>query len=325
MEKINILVTSAGRRVSLVRSFKSELRKVEPLGKVYCTDLFPKLSSACQVSDGAFPVVKVTHENYIQNLLTICLENRIALIIPTIDSELEVLSKNRLFFLKYGIKSVISDFEFIKKCRNKRLIHDFFDSLDITRAKEYIQSNLRYPVFVKPFDGSRSQGIHLLNSKAQLTDKIIANKGNMFLEYVNPEKFKEFTVDIYFNKDSKILSVVPRERIFIRDGEVNKACTRKNSIIAYVREKFENVSGLRGCITLQVFKKKDEDSIIAIEINPRFGGGYPLSYEAGSNFPKWIIEEYLLNIKLNQYKEDWKPNLLMLRYDHEILVDDYTS
>jgi len=79
------------------------------------------------------------------------------------------------------------------------------------------------------------------------------------------------------------------------------------------------VDGARGCLTVQFFLNKKTNHIVGIEINPRFGGGYPLSYLAGANFPGWIIQEYLLNESI-EYSETWEDNLLMLRYDHEILV-----
>ena len=90
-----------------------------------------------------------------------------------------------------------------------------------------------------------------------------------------------------------------------------------------VKDKLNNIEGLVGSITLQVFKSREKDEIIGIEINPRFGGGYPLSYKAGANFPKWIIEEYLLNNFNDDYFENWNDNLLMIRYDQEIIVNGY--
>lgn len=79
-----------------------------------------------------------------------------------------------------------------------------------------------------------------------------------------------------------------------------------------------------GCITLQLFYNEVTGSVCGIEINPRFGGGYPLSYSAGANFPKWIIQEYLLGQKIEFFNE-WEDNLLMLRYDDEILIHDYVG
>lgn len=323
MGKINLLITSAGRRVSLINAFKKEIKTLGLNSKVYCTDLNPVLSSACQVSNGFFKVKRVTHHDYISDLLDICLKNNIKLIIPTIDTELEVLAKNMEFFSKKGITILISDLEFVQKCRDKRLIHDFFDSIDFKRANEHNIHNLKFPVFVKPSDGSRSQGIYLINSKDDLTQDILENGKNMFLEYFSSDNYAEFTIDIYFTKESKIKCIVPRERIIVRDGEVNTACARKNSIVNFVKEKFKDVKGLYGCITLQVFKHKEKDEIIGIEINPRFGGGYPLSYLAGANFQKWILQEYILDEKIEEYFDHWKDNTLMIRYDSEIITYGY--
>jgi carbamoyl-phosphate synthase large subunit len=323
MERINLLITSAGRRVSLVNAFKEEVNQLGLLSKVYCTDLNPMLSSACQVSDGFFKVKRVTCKDYIDDLLNICLENKIKLIIPTIDTELEVLAKNVELFSENGIVILISDLGFIHKCRDKRVIHSFFDSIEFKRAEEYDTDHLIFPSFVKPSDGSRSQGVYLIESKDDLTQEIIENKKNMFLEYFSFDNYVEFTIDIYFTRATGIKCIVPRERIIVRDGEVNTACTRKNSIVSLVKEKLENVKGLKGCITLQVFKHKQNDEIIGIEINPRFGGGYPLSYKSGANFPKWILQEYILEESIEGYFDEWKDNLLMIRYDQEIIVDGY--
>ncbi len=92
-----------------------------------------------------------------------------------------------------------------------------------------------------------------------------------------------------------------------------------------MKEKLDNVKGLVGCITLQVFKHKKKDKIIGIEINPRFGGGYPLSYLAGANFQKWILQEYILEESIGDYYDGWRENTLMIRYDAEIITHGYKS
>lgn len=319
----NILITSAGRRVSLVKAFQKEIKKLNLNLKVFCTDLEPDLSSACIVADDSFRIVSVTDVGYIHELLNLCIDNKVKVIIPTIDTELKVLAESKDLFAEKGIQIIVSNLDVINKCRDKRLIHLFFDSIDFERAKEFDKNKIEYPVFVKPSDGSRSVGTYLLKSKKDLTEDIFSNPKNMFLEYLNPIEYDEFTVDIYFNKKSKIISITPRQRIFVRDGEVNKACTRKNEILPFVKEKFKNVKGLCGCITLQVFKHKKSERIIGIEINPRFGGGYPLTYLAGGNFPKWIIQEYIQNKEVNEYYESWEDNMLMLRYDAEVLSYGY--
>ena len=77
------------------------------------------------------------------------------------------------------------------------------------------------------------------------------------------------------------------------------------------------------CITCQFFVHTNNPKIIyGIEVNPRFGGGYPLSYLAGANFPKWIIKEYLLKESIEEQFDIWENNLLMLRYDAEVIVHE---
>ena len=61
----NILITSAGRRVGLVRSFQKELKKKFPTSKVFTAEANPQWSSACRISDGYFTIPRVDNENYI--------------------------------------------------------------------------------------------------------------------------------------------------------------------------------------------------------------------------------------------------------------------
>ena len=70
---------------------------------------------------------------------------------------------------------------------------------------------------------------------------------------------------------------------------------------------------------MQLFFHPVTKDMVGIEINPRFGGGYPLTYNCGGNFPELLIKEYLLNEEV-AYFDDWKDELLMLRFDDAIYV-----
>ena len=156
-----------------------------------------------------------------------------------------------------------------------------------------------------------------------LTKEISENPKNMFMELV-PGSYDEYTIDIYFDKFGNLKSLVPRLRIETRAGEISKGLTSKGAIYDYLKDKLFNLKGARGCITLQLFVNLKEKSFKAIEINPRFGGGYPLSYSACANFPKMLIQEYILEQEVD-FVDDWEDNLLMLRYDSKVLVHDYRS
>jgi len=320
---MNILISSAGRRVSLVRAFQKELLKVFPEGKVIASDANPKLAGACQVADGFFKVPRVTAPDYFDVLLSECKKWDISLMIPTIDAELLSLSENKARLEKEGIKAVISSSDFVGKCRDKREIHKFFESHGVTVAKEYDKKDFKLPLFIKPSDGTRSIDTYLIKNEDELTDYHFENDKLMFLQYLDHDLHDEFTCDLYYAKDNLLKCVVPRKRLEVRDGEVNKALAMNNSLVPYIKENLAHIEGAVGCLTAQFFKHKSATDVCAIEINPRFGGGYPLSYLAGANFPKWIIEEYLLDKEIDDMFDCWEDELLMIRYDDEILVHGF--
>lgn len=318
----NILITSAGQRVSLVRAFQYELKRLIPSAKVFTVDLNPILAPACHISDGYSQVPRVTDEKYIKELLSICIKRGIKLIIPTIDTELKVLVDNLSEFEEKGISVVISESDFIYSCRDKRIINDFFTTVGIDIPKPIDIKYPTFPLFIKPYDGSLSKDIYLIKNIEELSEYHYSNPKFMYMEYVDPKLHDEYTVDTYYDKNYKLVCAVPRKRIFVRAGEINKGVTRKNLILSYVKSKLSNIDGARGCLTMQFFMNKETNRIIGIEINPRFGGGYPLSYKSGANYPLYIIKEYLFHESLS-YNEDWEDNLLMLRYDDEVLVHEY--
>jgi len=321
---MNILITSAGQRVSLVRAFKKELKKEFPSGKVYTVDMNPELSPACMVSDGYKSVKRVDDFEYVDDIISICKEWEIKLIIPTIDTELIFLSGNKLKFKKEGIDVVVSGEEFIAKCRDKRLINHFFQEQGIDIPKPFDKINPEFPLFIKPYDGSLSKDIFLIKTKEELTEYHFLNEKLMFMEYIDPSCFDEFTIDAYYDKNNELKCAVPRKRIAIRSGEISKGLTCKNYLIDYLKDKLPKIDGALGCLTIQVFYNPKSERVIGIEINPRFGGGFPLSYLSGANYPLWIIKEYLLNEKIDFFN-NWEDNLLMLRYDDEVLVRGYAK
>ena len=321
---MKILITSAGRRVSLVRSFQNELKQIDPHGKIYATDSNPILSAACQIADEYFLAPKLDAPNYIDVLLELCKTHDIDLIIPTIDTELLELAINKKRFEEHGIKVVISSEEFVSLCRDKRKIHKFFEEHYINVAKEYTKENYKIPIFIKPIDGSRSMETYIIKSKYDFTDYHFKNEKLMFLEYLDYDEYDEFTCDLYYGKDHKLKCIVPRKRIEVRDGEVYKALTVNNNLVSFVKDRLNYIVGAVGCLTAQFFvHKTDVEKIYGIEINPRFGGGYPLTYLSGANFSKWIIEEYLLDKTIEEKFDVWESDLLMIRYDDEILVHGY--
>lgn len=316
---MNILITSAGQRVSLVRAFQKELKNLYPGKQVFTTDMYPELSAACNVSDKYFTVKRVTDPNYINDLVSLCRENEIRMIVPTIDTELMVLAKNKTKFKELGIQVIISSVDFIDKCRDKRKINIFFEERNIEVPKAIDKLNPQFPLFIKPYDGSLSVNTFLIEHEEQLTDFHLTNEKFLFMEYIDKKDHAEYTVDMYYDKTNHVKCIVPRKRLLVRAGEINKGLTCKNGVVSFLKERLEHIPGAVGCLTVQVFLHETNGRIIAIEINPRFGGGFPLSYQAGANYPQWLIREYYNNEKI-EYNDSWEDKLLMLRYDDEVIV-----
>lgn len=315
----NILITSAGQRVALVRGFQETLKRFFPEAKVFTTDMNPRLAPAAYVSDGCFEVLRVTDPNYIQQILKLCKDNEIGMIIPTIDTELLVLAENKKLFDENNIFVSVSSLDFIHVCRDKRNTGEFLENHGIRVPKPIDKKHPTFPLFAKPYDGSLSTNLHYIKNAEELTSEILEDPKLLFMEYIDKEVYKEYTVDMYYGKDNKVKCIVPRERIKIRAGEINKGLTEKEPLTQYLYDRLETIEGCVGCICIQVFLNPQTCDVVGIEINPRFGGGYPQTYAAGGNYAECLIREYFLGEEI-KYKNDWKDHLLMLRYDDAVYV-----
>lgn len=319
----NILITSAGRRVSLVQAFQDSAKRLMPQTMVYACDLRPELSSACYIADKSFKVGLFTDANYIDSLLELAINENISLIVPTIDTELILLAENKLKFKEKNITVLISELSFVKMCRNKRLTLDFFKANKIDFAPEVDLSDIKeFPFFIRSISGSSSKNIFKIDRESEIQDWMRNKSDFLYQVYIPKTDFFEYTIDAYYNKNGILCCSVPRLRVETRTGEISKGITQKNILNQWMRDKLSVLGDVVGCLTIQVFVKNDKSKILGIEINPRFGGGYPMSHQAGAKFTDWVIMEYLLNEEI-EYFNDWEENVLFLRYDQELVIRNY--
>lgn len=320
---MNILICSAGRRVSLVRYFKQALQSLCKGGQVFTTDLEPGLAPACVASDEGFKIGRFSESTYVSDLLELCLSNNVKLVIPTIDTELILLAENSELFATNGVTVLVSDLDLVRSCTDKRLTAKLFSDYGVANPRKIDPNDPCFPAFVKPVEGSSSKDLHLLHSKKDIKNALLDEGRYVWMEYCDPLDYHEVTIDLYYDKGSSLKCVVPRRRLEVRAGEVSKGvATKDEQMIQFVTDKLTTLKGARGCITLQVFAHREAPNYYGIEINPRFGGGYPLSYLAGANFPEWIIREYMLGENIEPY-DGWEDGLLLLRYDAELTVGGY--
>jgi len=318
----NVLITSAGRRVSLVQYFMHAVSQTSG-GQVFTVDMNPSLSAACQIADGFEPICSVSHPNYITQLLAICQRHEISLVVPTIDTELMLLAELRdEWAAEHNINIVISRPDLIAKCRDKRQTSMLFAELGLETPTDLSADSSTYPRFIKPLAGSRSIDIHIVRDASEMTSGLYDTSYYLHQELVDTNRFREFTVDAFYDAQGSLRSVVPRERLEVRDGEVSKSRTYKGALVRQLANSLTTLEGAYGCLTLQFFvalDTPDTPEILGIEINPRFGGGYPLTQQAGATYVDWLVHEHFTG-QTAGYFDGWIDDLVMLRYDAEVFV-----
>ena len=197
-------------------------------------------------------------------------QQNICLLIPTIDSELLILAEERKRLASAGIMVLVSDAELVSFCRDKRQTVNLFSSIGIDSPAILDPQSLSYPCFVRPISGSSSKGVRSIPSALHLSTFEKDDPNNLFQEFV-PSTWQEYSVDCWFSRDSRLISMVPRERIETRGGEISKGVTRRGAVLSLLRPSLERLQSACGCLTVQVFRS---DQILGIE-STGFGGGYP--------------------------------------------------
>jgi len=319
---LNVLFTCIGRRVSLLESFRRAAKQLKINASLLGTDT-TELSPALQLCDQRFGVKSTTHADYIKQLLSIVKANKVKLLVPTVDLDLKRLAQNKSKFATLGCRVLVSNPEVIDICQDKRktyrfLVKNGFDTaLTMSVRSALSKKNIEWPCFLKPWDGYAGRGNAVVNNRKELLFYAKSIPNTICQELVEGT---EYTCDVYVDFGMKVRCVVPRKRIEVRAGEVSKGQVSKNArIMSEAVTLVEKLGAGPGVITLQLFLTSD-GKIKYIEINPRFGGGAPLSIKAGADFPKWILHE-LAGGKPNIRSDGFKDGLIMLRYDSEVWLD----
>jgi len=318
----NVLFTCIGRRVSLLRSFRRAAAQLK-IGAAFLGTETSELSSALQLCDRRFLVKPTTHGGYITQLLSIVKANRVKLLVPTVDLDLKGLARNRARLAAAGCLVLVSNPDVIDICQDKRktyrfLVKNGFDAAKTMSVRSVLsKKRINWPCFLKPWDGSAGRENAVATNRKELLFYAKRIPNVICQEFVEGT---EFTCDVYVDFDMKVRCVVPRRRIEVRAGEVAKSQVALNGrIMDEAAALVEKLGAGPGVVTLQLFLT-DDDKVKFIEINPRFGGGVPLSIKAGANFPKWILQE-LTGKRPNVRPEGFKDGLTMLRYDSEVWLE----
>lgn len=317
MEAINVLITAASRRVSLVRNFRLALEE-NGGGNVITVD-YDIYSPALFFGHRHYKVPLVMDPNYLEVIACIVAKENISLIIPTIDQELLLWADHKEEFEEKGVRVSISPPETIRLCNDKFETYRFFRENQFPFPGTYLPETLTYqmsfPLFIKPRGGRGSVQSYIVKNKREL---------DFFMEYV-PDPLvqdyldgKEFTVDAYFSREGELISYVPRYRLVIRSGVSDRGRTFKDKVL----EKWIKMIGksikFEGAVNIQGKVYKGETTFF--EINPRFSGGIQLSTAAGPNFAQFLVDELqgrVLEPQLGIYTN----HLTMTSYEDSLFMD----
>lgn len=320
MSEINILILSAGRRVELVQCFQKAAKKLNVKSNIVagdCSDTAPALYFA----DKICKLPRILEPNYINTIIDACNQENISLIVPTIDTDLLLLAENKNNIeAKTNAKVLISDYKVVEICRDKINTQKFLEGNNFGIPKMYTEeeienAELQFPLFIKPKSGSSSINTFKVNDNSELNIYKDIVKDPVIQDFMEGE---EFTVDVFLDFDSNIISIVPRLRIATRSGEISKGkIIRDREIIDDVTKLMKVLKPI-GHITVQLMKT--EKGIEYIEINPRFGGGAPMSIMSGADSCENLFR-LLLGEEL-EYSENYKENLMFLRFDSCICLDE---
>lgn len=320
MTELNVLILSAGRRVELINCFQKAAKKLNVKSNIVagdCSDTAPALYFA----DRKYRLPYISEPSYIDAIIDACNKENIALIVPTIDTDLSLLSENKGYIeSKSNAIVLISSTQVIEICRDKINTQKFFEENDFGIPKMYTsgeieKGDIQFPLFIKPKSGSSSVNAYKVNNKNELCAYMNIIKDPAIQDFIEGD---EFTVDVFLDFESNIITIVPRLRIATRSGEISKGKIIKDRPIINDIKRLMAVLKPIGHVTVQLMKTKK--GIEYIEINPRFGGGAPMSILSGAdsceNLYRLLMGEKLV------YNEDYKGNIMFLRFDDSICLDE---
>jgi len=317
--KVNVLFTSVGRRVELIKAWKKAYVDLDIDGEIIGTDIDP-LAPASDFVDSFYIVPQSKHEDFIPTIQEICIENNINLLFPLNDNDLLPLSSGKTILEKNEIIVAVSQMKSIDTTVDKWSTYQFFKNVGIKTPKTWLPNDNNksdFPLLIKPRNGSAGKDVIKVNDQRELEFYIPRIEKPIIQEFINGP---EITTDVICDFKGSIIGIVNRERLEVRCGEVAKGRTIYNKNIIKDCEKIVGNLNIVGPITVQCILEGNDAYFI--EINARYGGGSPLGFAAGVQSPHWylsIISGIVLDLPLIG---SYKQNLYLSRYDNSIFIDE---
>jgi len=276
-----------------------------------------------------------TAPDYVDAILAICESERVGLIVPTIDDELERFGAAAGRLSRHGIRVAASPESTSRICRDKLATCSHLRAAGVRAAETVLAPDVpaapRFPLFIKPRYGRGGVGAFPVRSPRELA---------FFSEYVETAVVQEylegpeFTIDVLCDFNHRPVAIVPRERVVVRAGVSDRGRTVGDSSLIALGEAVADVLPFTGAANVQC--RVVDGTPCVFEINPRFSGGILLTIAAGADFPRYLVDLALgrpVPPRLGQFQTDlWmtsyetalflEPNELGMRRTPPIVVGD---
>lgn len=307
---MNVLLTSSGRRTYMVEYFKEALKPYG--GKVHAMNSSID-APALWLADYAVQAPLIYDSQYESFLLGYCLEHEIRIIISLFDIELPILSRLKPSFKEKGINIVVGDEWLTQMANDKWQTQEFLVSNSFKTVRSYLNCNdfnddlekgkVKFPVFVKPRWGMGSISVFKAENMEELdffyrrTKKEIENS---YLKYESLRNLdqavliqeampgREYGLDVINDLQGRYCNTIVKQKLAMRSGETDGAITVDEPMLRELGQSLSELTKHPGNMDVDVFF--DGTSAYILELNPRFGGGYPFSHMSGVNLPKAIVE-----------------------------------
>ena len=319
LKELHILFTGVGRRIELVQAFRQAALVLEKTLRIYGADM-AGTAPALAYCDDTRKVCGMREPAYIDELLKICQQDHIDLLIPTIDTDLLILSENKGKFESIGTKVLVSSPEMIRICRDKNHTSQFFVDCGLNApmpVNDWKKYQGGYPAFIKPKDGSSSVNAFKVENEEQLEVYAAQIEDYIVQPFVEG---REYTIDIFCDFEGNPISIVPRERLQVRAGEVLKTQICMDKTMITEAEQLCRVFKPCGSMTIQLIRDVHSGGDYYIEINPRFGGGAPLSMKAGARSAEAILK--LLDGEQVDFCHSISDGAIYSRFDQSVCISE---
>lgn len=306
---MNILLTSVGRRAYIIDYLRDIYKDLGLIGNIVATNSDMN-TTAMSVADKAFESPLIYDEEYIPFLLKICKNEKIDILISLFDIDLMILAKNKSRLEALGVKVIVSNEDVINICNDKFEMLKYLEKinlpvpetyLDLDKALEYADFHKKTYI-LKPrwgvgslsiFEAENKKELEVLYEKAkrsiQKSYLRFESNADMNRAILIQEKIKgdEFGLDIFNDLEGENLSVTVKRKYAMRSGETDIAEITENSELKAVGKKIANSLSHIGNLDMDILLSEGKAYII--DINARFGGGYPFTHNAGVNELEAII------------------------------------